>query len=334
MFLKGNNILTSKTVLYAEYDNINMLTTSSSILINGFEVGKVTNIYLKPEDMKTIVVSMNIDRGVLVPKNAIAEIISTSFVGGKAIDLKFEGVCQGGDCAEDGDYLKGRLQGFLESVVGNPDELDAYVDQVTGGLSTAIDTITATIADPDSKNEIAKSFRDIQTILNNLTATTANLNRFINSSSTQMNDVLQNLNTISQGIASSNNEIKNTLSNFSKFSGDLEKMELAKSVEKVNKTLDGSTATIDQLNNTLKSTDKAVGDLSLMMTKMKNGEGTMGKLISDEELYTNLEKSTKQLELLLQDFRLNPKRYTRILSKKQIQYEKPLVDPSAPTGGN
>ncbi|MEL6846504.1 MAG: MlaD family protein, partial [Bacteroidota bacterium] len=133
-FLQGNNILTSNTVLYAEYERIDQLSASASILVNGFEVGKVSDIYLKPEDMKTIVVTMNIDRGINIPKNAKAEIISTSFVGGKAIALKFDGPCEGDGCADNGDYLDGSMQGFLESVVGNPDELDAYVGKVTGGL--------------------------------------------------------------------------------------------------------------------------------------------------------------------------------------------------------
>ena len=330
-FLKGQNILTSSTLLYTEYQQVEGLQASSDVIISGFKVGVVSDIYLKPEDMKTIVVVMNIDRGVDIPKDTRAEIISTSLMGGKAIALKFDSPCSGADCVENGDYLRGTTQGFLESVVGDPSEFDSYISSVTSNLGEALDTLSNELSDPNSNNEIAKTFQELQAVIRNLNATTASLNRFINASAAQMNGVLSNMNSISENIASSNDDVKKMLANMASFSGELDEMDLSVTIKKANKTLDGSTAAIDQLNTTLQSTDKAVGQLGTMVNKMKNGEGTMGKLLGDEELYSNLENSTRQLNLLLQDIRLNPKRYTRILSKKQIEYEKPENDPANKT---
>ena len=58
-----------------------------------------------------------------------------------------------------------------------------------------------------------------------------------------------------------------------------------------------------------------------MIVKLNEGQGTLGKLINEEEAYDNLNASLKELELLLEDFRVHPKRYTRVLSKKEIPYE-------------
>ena len=331
-FLKGQNILSASTSIYAEYEHVQQLQNSAGIFINGFQVGVVKDIYLKPDDMKTIVVSMSIDRGVKIPKNAYATIISTSVMGGKAIRLDFDGPCSGDNCADNGDYLNGRIQGFLASVVGEPEELDVYVDKVTKGLSTALDTLSAEISDPNSDSAIAKSAQDIQAILANLNATTSKLNHFLSNSTAKMNSVLKNLESISANIAAGNNDIKTTMGNMATFSDQLKTMDLNATLSKTNKVMDNSAASIEKLSGTLQSADKAVAELSGIMTKMKAGEGTLGQLLVDEDLYTNLEKSTRQLELLLQDFRLNPKRYTRILSKKQIEYKKPQVDPANEKG--
>ena len=337
-FMLGQNILTTSTVITSEYTNIDLLQPSSAVLINGFQVGVVSDIYLKTEDMKTLVVTMNIDRGISFPKDAIATIVSTGMMGGKAVRLDFEKPCEGNNCIQNGDQLKGRVEGLLMSMIGDPKELNGYIDQVTGGIGVAFDSLSNKISDPNSNSAIAKSARDIQIILANLNKTTTSLNRFLNSSTLQMNGVLKNLESISNNIAAGNDDIKNSLSNMSTFSNQLKEMELNTTLGKVNKVMDGSATSIEKLTGTLESADKAVAELAGLMNKMKSGEGTMGKLMVDDELYTNLESSTRQLKLLLQDFRLNPKRYTRILSKKQIKYEAPVFDPAQDkkenTGGN
>ena len=93
-FLKGQNILTNSNILYVEYENAEMLATSAPVVISGFQVGVVANMYLKPENMRTIVVELDIDRGVKVPKNAIAEIMSFDITGSKGVNLQFDRPCR------------------------------------------------------------------------------------------------------------------------------------------------------------------------------------------------------------------------------------------------
>jgi len=61
---------------------------------------------------------------------------------------------------------------------------------------------------------------------------------------------------------------------------------------------------------------------------MENGDGTLGKLLNDETLYTNLNETTREMDLLLQDIRLNPRRYFRVFGKKSRDYELPEDDPA------
>jgi phospholipid/cholesterol/gamma-HCH transport system substrate-binding protein len=54
----------------------------------------------------------------------------------------------------------------------------------------------------------------------------------------------------------------------------------------------------------------------------------MGKLLTDEELYKNLKKTSKELEMLLEDVRLNPTRYINVsvFGKKNKPYIAPVSD--------
>ena len=97
--------------------------------------------------------------------------------------------------------------------------------------------------------------------------------------------------------------------------------------KKVNPTMDKFTHLADslkalELNETLLKAQTALDGMSAVMDKMNKGEGTMGKLMNNDSLYNNLTGATLQMEELLEDIKLHPKRYFRILSKKEIPYKK------------
>ena len=61
------------------------------------------------------------------------------------------------------------------------------------------------------------------------------------------------------------------------------------------------------------------------MADVQSGKGSFGKMIKDESLYNNFDKTSKELELLLQDVRLNPTRYVNVslFGKKNKPYFAP-----------
>ena len=104
-FLKGINVLTPAKTFYVKCDNVDQLRPSSPVFIKGFQVGMVKDMYIDKTDDKTIIAVLNIDRGIDIPKDAVATIIGLSLMGGKAIEIVINGPCHG-DYAESGDYLK------------------------------------------------------------------------------------------------------------------------------------------------------------------------------------------------------------------------------------
>ena len=100
------------------------------------------------------------------------------------------------------------------------------------------------------------------------------------------------------------NNFNKTSANFAVLSDSLSKLQLGK--------------TVKGLENTLASVDK-------IMQGLNSGKGTMGKMFKDETLYNNFNKTSKQLELLLQDVRLYPTRYVNVslFGKKNKPYISP-----------
>ena len=84
------------------------------------------------------------------------------------------------------------------------------------------------------------------------------------------------------------------------------------------------------LAETVANFQTTVTRLNTVLGKIEKGEGSLGKLANDEKLYNNLADASRELDLLLQDFRLNPKRYVNVsvFGKKQKEYELPEDDPA------
>lgn len=318
MFLKGKNILSNSQIFYAEYDYVDLLLPSNPVLLDGFQVGTVIDVYQNPDNIDKLIVEMDIKNGILLPKGTVAEINTTSVMGGKAVVLRFQGTCSGETCHQSGDFLVGQTQGMLNSMVPQ-DEIKSYLEIVKVGIQDLVDSLSGT-AGGEGGQEVQKSLEDIQAILTNLRSTTARMDQMLASSAGSIETSLADVAKITNNLADQNARINSILANADTIAGQLANANL-------DQTVAGANATIDQLQQTLRGVDQAVKDLTIILGKVNTSDNTLGLLVNERELYDNLNVTMQNLELLLQDFRLNPKRYTRILSKKETPYEKPADDP-------
>jgi len=319
-FLKGQNIFGGNNLFYVEYKVIDQLTKSSPIFINGFQVGAVKDIYIKKEDQKTIVVTLDISSDVTFPKTAVAAIRPSGIVGGKIIELIYDKPCSGDDCAKSGDYLKGANQGYLDAMVGK-EQLQSYIGELKEGLVDIYDTLAAKSGNPNSG--LRKTINDINAITDNLRVSTASLRIITEVTATKFPLIVDNLESITKNLKTNNDKITSILQNTSNFTNNLQKVDIGKTNESVQMTL-------KNMDKALSSTQEAMDDLKKIAAEMNSTRGSMGKLIKDPQLYDNLNRTSKNLDLLLQDFRLNPKRYVNVsvFGKKQKDYAVPDNDPA------
>ncbi len=310
-FLKGRNILQSSQIFISEYDNVDELKKSNPIQVNGLQVGIVRAVYLNPQNLTSIIVEMDVSKDIKVPLGTVAEIHTSSLMGGRIIELVFPAECIDGSCPPAGKVLEGRTLGFLNSMVGT-DNLDTYLTILETRLTRLTDTIISRFSD---NPELQKSGKDLQSILANLNSASATLTRQLNGS---LGDSFDNIASVTENLKKNNEQISKMIDNLASVSGDLKEEDVVGNVN----------TTVTQLKSTLQQIDGAVADLTSVLSRIQEGQGTLGLLVKDREMYDQLNKTLTNIDLLTQDIRLNPKRYTTVLSKKSKPYEKPEDDPA------
>lgn len=324
-FIIGKNLFAKETTLYAKFNNVQDLAVSSSVIVSGLPVGVVTAIDLNPKNVKEIFVTLTVASKIKVPKDAIAILKTQSLMGGKMIELQFEKMCDGTNCAQDGDYLLAKEYGLINSIM-SPDELDPFVEKI----GPTMDTIFSKLGDENSELPINQIIHNLNGTMSNLNGISSQMNRVMQQSGSDLNKIADNLVTISTALTKSQDRINTILNNFEVMSDDFKKVSLSKTVEKTDQTIDQANATLKSVEASMVEANNTLGELTGIIKKMDNTDGTIGALLNDKELYDNLESTSKNLSLLLQDFRLNPKRYVNVsvFGKKSKQYTLPENDPA------
>lgn len=278
-FLKGNDVFSSARIYYVEYENVDGLMVSNQVMVNGIEVGKVKKVEIQPAKANKILVTLRLSQDILIPDKTVAVLSDGALLGGKIIRLRLEGK---GNLPEDS-FLKG------ETEVG-----------VTALLK---ERAIPVIANADS---LLVSFRQISHKFDN---TGTYLNTLLKTS----NETVSNINGSVNGIVTDNRaNIAQISANMKILSSDLMETEkqLRPLLTKFNTVADSLNAL--KLGKTLKEVDATVLSLKKIVQGIERGEGSAGKLIKNDSLYLGLNKTLVDLDKLLLDFRLQPKRYIGI----------------------
>ena len=321
-FLKGEAIFDRSLTVNAQFDDVAQITKSSIVYFHGVAVGTVKDIVFRgPLGVQPTLI-INIKQNPGIPKNAVAQLFSNGVLAGKAVNLRFDKLCSGADCAQNQDYIRGETLGALESMLGKPAELDPYVNKLTNGLISVYDTLKADIRDPD--NEMGKSLRDIQATIISLRKTTAALDQMMTASSSSLNATMTNVSSITGNLKANNERISSLLTNVNDVTTKANTLNFAK----MNDVTDGVNKNLEQLKTTLQETQNTVKGINSTLAKVQNGDGTVGQLVTNDSVYINLNSTLLHTNALMQDIRLNPKRYINLNPfRKYKNYVLPANDP-------
>lgn len=290
-FLKGSDILSNHKIFYAEYDNVEGLVPSAPVTINGFNIGKIKKISLNPNTARLLVEMEIINEDFKITKSSQVNIYEPGLIGGKQIQIipNFKDTVE----AKSGDTLQGINVPGLTALVGEKlSPLQEKLDKVLAELTTTITSVN-NILNKQTQENLKHTISELDQTMVQFHNASNSLNGILNTNKGKIDNVMTNFDKVSQ--------------DFSKISSSLEKAQLDQAVE----SLKGTLAKVDGL-----------------MAEIESGKGTAGKLIKDDKLYDNLAKTSKELELLLQDVRLNPTRYINVslFGKKNKPYVAPKTD--------
>jgi len=284
-YLKGENVFDSSKKISAIYENVEGLAPSAAVTINGHTIGKVQSIEFKGDGSGLLRVTMLISDDFPFSVNSEALLYEAGLIGGKAIAIipSFDSSA----LVQSGDVLRSKVKPGLTDLVNQRlTPLQEKIEKMMVSADQLLINLNE-VFDVQSKENIKLSIAELSTTISSFKTTSESLNSLVEDNKPAIGE---------------------TILNFSKISKDL---------SSVSESL--SESDIDLIMLDLKST---ISSFDLLLKNIENGDGSFGKFIKDDRLYVNLQGATKQLEELLNDMKLNPKRYVHfsLFGKKAQQY--------------
>lgn len=275
-FLKGRDFFSRDNTFYTFYDNVDGLTVSNQVIVNGFTVGQVDAIQIQPAHGNRLLITLKVDKKIQVPKDAKAILADGGLLGGKQINLVFD---KGTIYAKNGDTLVSGIELGLADLVA----------EKANPLAKNIDSTALVLKNMLVKYEAMSG--EVKAILENTKATTENINGILGDNRQQLRNLTANLVALTASLKDTEAQFKPILSKLNSFADSLQSMELKEASRQANEIL-------AQLNRTSQA--------------INNAEGSLGQLIYNDSLYQQLHYTVSDLDRLLIDLREHPQRYVHL----------------------
>ncbi len=271
-YLKGKNFFSNKRNYSVIYNDVSGLKEANGVFIKGYKVGHVSNIEFSDKTLKKLHVQLAIEKDILVPKGSLARIYSVDLMGTKAVELIFSS----NDLYMNvGDTLRGDVEISVAQQI-EPYKLQFY------NLLNSMDSLSNTIMRVFNSATIKNLHASIKSVMETTEA--------IESSSEYIKASFENIASVTENLKENNRKLNELIRNMDSFSDSLVHLNLHASVNKLNEAID---------------------ETNLLLSNLKKGKGTLGKLITNDSLYYSLDKSFSHLDSLVTDLKRNPKRYVQ-----------------------
>lgn len=285
-FLKGIDFFSSSNKYYAIYQNVDKLTESNQIFLNGYAVGRVSDIIIQ-QSKDRVLVELSIDSDIAVYSSSIA-VLNGELLGGRFIQLI---VGKGGQRLNPKDTMKSEVaKGIADFIAENAEPVASNVQTTLRKINSMLDTLSRSTA------MVNAMLAEMRTTPGKLNHTIDNLNGKFGQISGTFNEVGQNINSTLTGL-------KPTLENFRVLSDSLKRLQLSGTITKAQQSL-------TKLNETLSA--------------LNSGDNTASKLMTEDTLYVNLNNLLQNLDSLVNHFNRNPKHFMAPLGKSRKKIERDL----------
>jgi len=291
-FLKGVDVFNSNKTYFSIYSNVNGLQVGSTITLNGFNVGIVNDITLF-NDNKDLLVSLSLTKLDSIPENSNFKIINQDLMGTKGVSLILG---NSSSYAKYGDTISSSVENSLQ------DEVNAQIlplknkaEELIGSVDSLLTIVTA-VLNKNTRENLSNSIKSLDETFLLMSQTMIKVDSLVYYNDNRVSKILLNIESITSNINSNNNNIMKIIENVSSITDSIAQSDIVSFVNNINE----------------------------LTSKISNGKGSLGKLINDDSFYNNLEKSSLEMNQLIEDIKKNPSRYVNfsILGGSKKSYKK------------
>ena len=275
-YLKGKDLFSNRNTYYSYFHDVEGLTPTGPVYIRGLKVGTIEDIAYNPQS-DNFTITMKVSNRYRIPSNSVATAYSADLLGTKAV--KIEMGDNSGFLSNKGTMVSSSQAGMVEMITAEFKPILNDISNLIQTLDTTLNNINSVI-DQDARRNIAGS-------LSNLNATleaTRRLAQSLGNSGPQINEVISNVNQLTSQLNQGTTSLNRSLDNVSRITDSLSKADLA----------------------------GTVNSFKVLLEKLSDPDGSVGKLISSDTLHNSVEELIKELDQLIGNINSNPKKYIRI----------------------
>jgi ABC-type transporter Mla subunit MlaD len=278
LFRQGN-------IVYTVYERVDGLSVGTPVTLRGIKIGSVQSLTLLPTDSVQVALNINFADGG-IPIGSIAYVRSVDLLGTKGIEIERSNQP---DLIGHQDSIQGVYdEGLMGELAAQGTKISQNVNSSTENLSVVLEEVKMMLQQGGSAN--------ISGTLSNLNSTSAEVDALIKETN---NDLKQSIESL-----------KNTLQNVENLTSDEQ--------ENIKNMLANLEAASDELESISTNLNSITGDLAQIMRKINEGEGTLGLMVNDPNLYNNLDSLTSNMNVLIEQLNENPRHYLRHLKLVRI----------------
>ena len=234
------------------------------------------------ENSSKLLLKFRVENEFKFSSQSIAQIYETGLIGGKAVAVIPK---YGSKLAISGDTLQSDIApGLTELVNDRLSPLQEKIESMVVSADSVLIGLNA-ILNTEAKLEIQSTIENFSLTVADLKTSAGTLDEILDNNKNQINNIISNVNRTSNELAG--------------LSGSFSDLSLV----------------ISNLSESSENIDKIISEIS-------EGEGSLNKLVFDDALINSLDAASKNINLLIKDLRLNPKRYVHfsLFGKKNKPY--------------
>ncbi len=276
-YLKGKNLFKKQMFLYAEYPTVNGLVTAKPVYINGLRVGQVNKLYFAPDMSGDIIVELLIQTKFPIPKNSVAHIFSADLMGSKSIELQLG---DSPEIAKNGDTLLSSVERTLmEEVDKQIKPLKIKAEMLLSSVDTLITAFNSVMSEASIKN-LESTLRNLRLTIRNLASTTDNVDDMVQSEIHTIRSIINHTDSLMIVLNNSSESMTNIIDNVETITDTLATADLAGMLNKINSSLEETNNIIQKINQGSGTAGKFINNDSLYNELNRTAE-ELNKLLQD-----------------------------------------------------
>lgn len=288
-YLKGINVFNKGTDYKVQYTSSGGLLVGDPVIVDGLSVGRVKSVELQ-KDQTGVDVILNFEQELRIPDDSYA-LIRGNLMGEKYVQLIFG---KSANLVKDGGNIRGEIETDLANTISQ--EFKPITDKVKTMLSsmdTAINVLRGIFTE-QVQNDFAKSMASIKTTLESFNNSAERVNALINKEEENIDNIITDVTGFAQTVSETEEDLQTVIGNLRVISDSL-------------KTVDWQELSVEF--------QRAADNINNISQKINEGEGTMGMLVNDKELYNELTGTLSTLDSVLDAFGKNPEIRLRLFGK-------------------